>query len=258
MKKIWVGTSWKMNKHSQSAEAWASAVKAALDVCSEKVQPFVIPPFPYIDAVANHFSEKSIRVGAQNMCWQDEGAFTGEISPLMLKDCGATLVEIGHSERRAMFGETDNTVNLKVHSALRHGLTPLVCVGDSLEEKKWGVSAESVVRQVKIALYDIPHDKLKDVLLAYEPIWAIGENGIPATEEEAQFIHAQIRSTLKQVYGSNIAQEMVILYGGSVNLSNANGLLKQKDIDGVFVGRTAWNPDGFVELLSIVNKQVVG
>lgn len=255
MKKLWVGTSWKMNKDAAQADAWASAVKPALSTCTRHIQPFVIPPFPYVSQVNKTFAESQMRIGMQNICWQDEGAFTGEISPLMAKDCGASIVEIGHSERRAMFGETDKTVNLKVHAALRHGLTPLVCVGDSLEEKRWNVSVESVVRQVKIALFSVPYEQLHEVIIAYEPVWAIGEQGVPATSQEAETMHAAIRHAIAEQFDVHAAEKMFILYGGSVNLSNAPKLLAQKNIDGVFVGRTAWDAKQYIELLTIAQRQ---
>ncbi|WP_070964012.1 triose-phosphate isomerase [Vibrio sonorensis] len=258
MKKIWVGTSWKMNKDAQSAKEWVSSVLPHLQLCSDGVQPFVIPPFPYLSQVSQLLNQQPIKVGAQNICWQDEGAYTGEVSPLMVKDCGGSIVEIGHSERRAQFGETDHTVNLKVLAALRNDLTPLVCVGDSKEEKAWGVSIESVVRQVIIALYQVPSHRLTEVLIAYEPIWAIGEHGVPATKEEAQQVHQAIRQAIQERYGEATADQMVLLYGGSVNLSNASSLLDQKDIDGVFVGRTAWQAEGYAELLNIANAKVKG
>jgi triosephosphate isomerase len=137
---------------------------------------------------------------------------------------------------------------------LRHGLTPLVCVGDTAQEKQWDVSAETVIRQVKIALYDVPVESLTRVVIAYEPVWAIGEHGVPATKEEAQTIHQAIRSALAELYGEDVSQSMLLLYGGSVNLSNAGGLIEQPDIDGVFVGRTAWEADGYSELLSIAER----
>lgn len=256
MKKIWVGTSWKMNKDAASAASWGAAVEQAVERSDGRIQPFVIPPFPYLSQMAQTINADAIKLGAQNMCWQDSGAFTGEVSPLMLKDCGVSIVEIGHSERRAMFGETDKTVNLKVLAALKHGLTPLVCVGDTAEEKMWGVSVESVVRQVKIALYDVPLDKVANVVLAYEPVWAIGEGGTPATKEEAEKVHCAIRDALVECYGQEVADNVVLLYGGSVNLTNASELLDQANIDGVFVGRTAWNAEGYVELLSIANSKL--
>lgn len=256
MKTIWIGTSWKMNKNAAEAKQWLSLVIPALKECDADIQAFVIPPFPYLAQASELLDNQPIKVGAQNMCWQDSGAFTGEVSPLMLKDCGASIVEIGHSERRAMFGETDETVNLKVRSALKHGLTPLVCVGDSSQEKNWGVSIESVVRQVKIALHTISHDEATKVIIAYEPIWAIGENGTPATEQEAESVHRVLREVLIDKYGTDIGQEMTLLYGGSVNLDNASGLLDQPNIDGVFVGRTAWNAAGYVELLRIAHSKL--
>lgn len=255
MKKIWVGTSWKMTKDKRAAQAWASAVTPALIESEDTIQAFVIPPFPYISQVAESFSNLPILIGAQNMGWQDQGAFTGEVSPLMVKECGASIVEIGHSERRAMFGETDETVNLKVRAALKHGLTPLVCVGDTAQEKKWGVSIESVVRQVKIALFGVESHQLAQVIIAYEPVWAIGEQGTPATNEEAEWVHLAIRQALQQQYGQACATDMTLVYGGSVNLDNAEGLLAQPNIDGVFVGRTAWQAEGYAELLSIALRQ---
>ncbi|MFA0116805.1 triose-phosphate isomerase [Vibrio breoganii] len=255
MKKVWIGTSWKMNKTSAAADAWASAVEPAVKACSESVQPFVIPSFPYIQQVSEQLNDKGVRIGSQNICWQDEGAYTGEVSPIQVKDCGATLVEIGHSERRAMFGETDERVNKKVLASLKHGLTPLVCVGDTHDEKRWGVSAESVIRQVKIALYEVPKEQVTDVIIAYEPVWAIGEQGIPATSEEAERVHLAIRNALSAEFGSSISQKIVLLYGGSVNLDNASELLDQANIDGLFVGRTAWNADGYCHLLEIAQSK---
>lgn len=254
MKKIWIGTSWKMNKDLQSAEAWASAVSSSLHKYSKDIQPFVIPPFPYIEPVNQIFKESVMKIGAQNMCWELQGAYTGEVSPTMLKDCGAELVEIGHSERRAMFGETDHCVNLKVLSALKHGLVPLVCIGDTLQEKEWGVSTESVIRQVKIALYKVALDQIERVIFAYEPVWAIGENGRPASPEEAEVIHQEIRNMLVNCYGKNVAEKCVLLYGGSVNAKNTQLLLEQPNIDGVFVGRSAWKEEDFIQLLDIADK----
>ncbi len=252
MKPYWVGTSWKMNKNGQEAQEWIERVSTYLQSQKCSSQVFVIPPFPYIAQVSNVAGTAGVRVGAQNMCWEDAGAFTGEVSPLMIKDCGAEIVEIGHSERRDMFGETDETVNKKVLTALKHGLRPLVCVGDTAQEKQWQVSAESVVRQVKIALHDVPFERLTDVVIAYEPVWAIGENGVPATEQEAEEIHFAIRAALADKYGREIAESMYLLYGGSVNHANASSLLKQNNIDGIFIGRSAWGAEDFCKMLALV------
>ncbi len=255
MKPIWIGTSWKMNKTSAEADEFASALAIRVQSLGKGLQPFVIPPFPYVREVACSLSDFPVKVGAQNMAWAEAGAFTGEVSATMLRDCGADLVEIGHSERREMFGETDERVNLKVHAALDNGLQPLVCVGDSRKEKDWGVSVESVVRQVKIALHGVSADQATRVLLAYEPIWAIGEHGSVATPEEAEQVQAAIRAALVELYGAGTAANMVLLYGGSVNQDNAAALLDQANIDGLFVGRAAWKPEGFIELLEIAERR---
>lgn len=255
MKPFWVGTSWKMNKNAEEANVWIDTVTRYLHSQSCSNQAFVIPPFPYIAQVSHVARTAGVLVGAQNMCWEEEGAFTGEISPLMLKDCGVDIVEIGHSERRHLFGETDETVNKKVLSALKHGLRPLVCVGDTRQEKDWQVSAESVIRQVKIALHNVPRERLTEVVIAYEPVWAIGENGIPATESEAEAVHKAIRNALSESFGREIAVSMYLVYGGSVNHSNASGLLQQENIDGIFVGRSAWCAKDFCGLIDLAEKE---
>lgn len=251
MQRKLIGTSWKMNK----------TLKEALEFCTilaqggplpQHVQPFVIPPFTVVREVtrALHTAGVNCLTGVQNMHFAENGAYTGEISPLMVKDTGAKLVEIGHSERREFFGETDETVRLKAAAALRHGLTPLICIGDSLREKQWGVSKESVIRQMKAALAGLPPEQAAQVIIAYEPIWAIGENGIPATAQEAQFIHQHLFLALEESYGENIAQKVPLLYGGSVNHDNAPGLLALEHVDGLFVGRAAWEGTSYLRLLN--------
>ncbi|MGP8305961.1 triose-phosphate isomerase [Vibrio sp. YIC-376] len=255
MKPFWVGTSWKMNKIGREADEWIDTITTYLQSIDCKSQVFTIPPFPYIERVSKVAQSANILVGAQNMGWEDQGAFTGEVSPLMLKDCGIDIVEIGHSERRHMFGENDDTVNKKVLAALKHGLRPLVCVGDTEQEKNWNVSVESVVRQVKIALHEVPYEQLSQVVIAYEPVWAIGESGIPASAQEAEQIHQAIRTALFEQYGQEISNSMYLLYGGSVNHSNASGLLKQTNIDGIFVGRSAWCAEDFCRLIDLAENE---
>ena len=250
MKKIWLGTSWKMNKTRAEVKSFnAELVKKLALIDTQRIQPFIIPPFPYISQCVHELAAAAVLVGAQNMCWRDAGAFTGEVSPLMIKDCGATLVEIGHSERREMFGETDHTVNLKVDSAATHGLTPLLCVGDTAQEKQWKVSRESVVRQVKIALHGLAPHQAAQVIIAYEPVWAIGVTGTAAREAEAEAVCAHIRAALRELYGAAQALGMAVLYGGSVDHDNANAFLKQANIDGLFAGRGAQNAADFLVLL---------
>jgi len=255
MQKIWIGTGWKMNFLHAEAEIYLNELRSYLNRNPKNLSKlFLIPPFTVLRRVCELAGDLPIQIGAQNMHWEEKGSFTGEISPLMIKDCGAHIVELGHSERRAMFGETDLTVNKKVHAALTHGLKPLLCVGESPIEKQFGVSIESVIRQVKIALCGVPRDQVGNVLIAYEPVWAIGEGGTPAQPSYANSIHAAIRQAVEQLYDRDCAHQIPVLYGGSVDLQNAESLLKEPNIDGLFVGRAAWKPQGFIGLAEIGKK----
>ena len=244
----WIGTSWKMNKLRSDAHAFAEAVKSSCVAQSKVVQPFVIPPFPYIADVAETLKDTRFKVGAQNMHWSDAGAWTGEISPLMLKDCGATLVEIGHSERRSFFNETDETVALKTQTALKHGLTALVCIGDTKAEFDSGKTAEALERQVRGLLKYVSHTAHGNVIIAYEPVWSIGEGGIPASPEFANEQHIKIATLVKTLTGGTLP----ILYGGSVNPGNCVELATQSHIDGLFIGRSAWDATGFIGIVEAV------
>ncbi|VTO21870.1 triosephosphate isomerase [Klebsiella variicola] len=236
MTPIWLGTSWKMNKPLSQAMAWCETLAARMpEGCHPAIQPFVIPPFTAIQPVS-HFLQMHqlpLLTGAQNMHEADQGAWTGEISAAMLAETGATLVELGHSERRAAFNESDAAINRKVHSALGHGLRPLICIGDSAEEKRWQVSRESVVRQMKIALYGLSHQQALQILIAYEPVWAIGEHGTPASPQEAGVIHQALREALCERFGHETGIRIPLLYGGSVTLQNAVELLRQPEINGL-------------------------
>lgn len=254
MKKLWLGSSWKMNKTSAEVDTFCHQIQPALQQLPVSVQSFLIPPFPYVEKVAGQLSQHGTRIGVQNICWAESGAFTGEVSADMAADIGATIVEIGHSERRHLFNETDDTINLKVKSALGKGLTPLICVGDTFDEKRWGVSIESIVRQVKIALFEITEAQLGQVIIAYEPVWAIGENGIPASADEAEQGLKAIKLALTALYGANNAEKVVLLYGGSVNQQNTAELIQQPSIDGLFVGRSAWQAEGYAALLDIATR----
>jgi L-erythrulose 1-phosphate isomerase len=250
--KTWIGTSWKMNKQRADAVRFAQILAASPHAQSNTIQPFVIPPFPYIAEVASLLAKTKVRVGAQNMHWDDHGAWTGEISPLMLKDCGATLVEIGHSERRTYFGETDETVALKTCAALKHGLTALVCIGDSKAEYDAGETAIALERQVRALLKYVAEDAIGKVIIAYEPIWSIGESGIPATPEFANEQHAKIAALVKSLTGTTLP----IVYGGSVNPGNCVALARQPHINGLFIGRSAWDVDGFLSIIASVKASL--
>jgi L-erythrulose 1-phosphate isomerase len=249
MKKLWVGTSWKMNKLRRDAVEFAETLKASSVSQTKAVQPFIIPPFLYIAEVAQLLAGTHVKIGAQNMHWDDKGAWTGEVSPLMVKDCGATLVEIGHSERRTYFGETDDTVALKTQAALRNGLIALVCIGDTREEYEHGRTAQALEKQVRALLRHVASDAAGKVIIAYEPVWSIGEGGTPATPEFANEQHIRIAELVKSVAGTALP----IVYGGSVNRMNCEALASQSHIDGLFIGRAAWDAKGYIDIVEAVS-----
>jgi L-erythrulose 1-phosphate isomerase len=243
----WIGTSWKMNKTLAQAESFARALSAADGLRDPRIQRFVIPPFTAIREVKQILADSSVKVGAQNMHWADQGAWTGEVSPVMLKDCRLDLVELGHSERREYFGETDETVGLKTEAAVRHGLIPLICIGETLAERETGRARDVLARQVRGALGKLDaNQKNAQILLAYEPVWAIGENGIPATSDYADARQAEIIATAQEVLGRRVP----CLYGGSVNPGNCQELITCPHIDGLFIGRSAWDVDGYLNILA--------
>ncbi len=251
MRSHWVGTSWKMNKTLSEAKAFATALAAADSDRDPRIQRFVIPPLTSVREVKQMLGPSSVKVGAQNMHWDDAGAWTGEVSPLMLRDCDADLVELGHSERREHFGETDRTVGLKTAAAVRHGLTPLICIGETLAEREAGQADIVLRRQVEGALGLLEGEaKSKPVLLAYEPVWAIGVNGIPANSDYANERQARIADVAESVLGVRIP----VLYGGSVNPENCVELIGQPHIDGLFIGRSAWDVAGYLNILNLVSK----
>lgn len=242
----WIGTSWKMNKTLAEAQKFARALAAADETRDPRIQRFVIPPFTAVRDVAQILAGSSPKVGAQNMHWADRGAWTGEVSPLMLADCGLDIVELGHSERREHFGETDETVGLKTEAAVRHGLIPLICIGETLNERETGRALEVLEAQVRGALGKLdPRQKTAEILLAYEPVWAIGENGIPATSDYADARHTEIIAVAEEVLNRRVP----CLYGGSVNPGNCEELITCPHIDGLFIGRSAWNVEGYLDIL---------
>ncbi|MEI3851401.1 MULTISPECIES: triose-phosphate isomerase [Ensifer] len=250
---LWVGTSWKMNKTLAEAMAFADGLVAADAMRDERVQRFVIPPFTAVRQVKERLAATSVKVGAQNMHWDDAGAWTGEVSPLMLRDCNLDVVELGHSERREHFGETDRTVGLKTAAAVRHGLVPLVCIGETLAEREAGEADTVLKRQVEGALALVDGDaKQATILLAYEPVWAIGVNGIPATSDYADERHKRIADVAEAALGKRVP----VLYGGSVNPGNCEELIAQPHIDGLFIGRSAWDVAGYLDILQRVVKAI--
>ncbi len=242
--RAWIGTSWKMNKTLAEARRFADDVAAAAG--DERIQRFVIPPFTAVREVKQTLAASDIKVGAQNMHWAESGAWTGEISPPMLTDCGLDMVELGHSERRTHFGETDETVGLKTEAAVRHGLVPLICIGESAAEKDAGEADAVLRKQVRGALDGLSAEqKAMPILFAYEPVWAIGESGVPATPAYADARHAHIINVAADLTGRHIP----CLYGGSVNPDNCADLIACPHIDGLFIGRSAWEAEGYLDIL---------
>ncbi|MBV7517559.1 triose-phosphate isomerase [Ensifer sp. ENS12] len=250
---LWVGTSWKMNKTLAEAMVFADGLAATDATRDDRVQRFVIPPFTAVREVKARLAATSVKVGAQNMHWDDAGAWTGEVSPLMLADCNVDVVELGHSERREHFGETDRTVGLKTAAAVRHGLVPLICIGETLSEREAGEADQVLRRQVEGALALLEGEaKQATILLAYEPVWAIGVNGIPATSDYADERHKRIADVAEAALGRRVP----VLYGGSVNPGNCEELIAQVHIDGLFIGRSAWDVAGYLDILQRVVKAI--
>ena len=248
--RFWIGTSWKMNKTLPEALAFAAGLAKAEANCDPRLQRFVIPPFASARQVKAALAQTSVKVGAQNMHWEDAGAWTGEISPPMLVDCGLDMVELGHSERRRHFGETNKTVGLKVEAAVRHGLVPLICIGETLADRDAGRAREVLAQEVVAALGLLSDaQKQAPILLAYEPIWAIGAQGIPASPDYANARQGE----LIELAGDMLGRRIPCLYGGSVNPQNCAELISCPHIDGLFIGRSAWSIDGYLDILSRVS-----
>ena len=247
MRKIVIAGNWKMHKTRSEALELVETIKKGFKDNGE-VKVIVAPPFTSLLTVSEALKDSTIEIAAQNMFFEKEGAYTGEISPLMLKDVGVHYVIIGHSERRKYFCETDENVNKKIKVALDYSITPILCIGESLEERKEGKTFEKVEKQIDLAFKDISPENAKKIIIAYEPIWAIG-TGETATPEQAEEVHLFIRKKIAKIYGNNIASYAIILYGGSVKPNNAFSLMRENDIDGVLVGGASLKGDSFIEII---------
>lgn len=240
-----IAGNWKMYKDVTEAAELANSLKNVLkDVAADKAEVAICPPYVDLQAVAAIVKGSNIKLGAQNMYAAQEGAFTGEISPLMLRSVGVHYVIIGHSERRQYFKESNEDINKKVKMALEYGLFPILCVGEKLEEREKGIMKDVVKDHVVGGLAGIPKDKMANVVIAYEPVWAIG-TGKTATPDQAQEVHKFIRETLASLYDEATAQSVRIQYGGSVKPDNAKTLMNMPDIDGALVGGAALKADSF-------------
>ncbi|MBU4345918.1 MAG: triose-phosphate isomerase [Candidatus Omnitrophica bacterium] len=249
MRKTIIAGNWKMYKSIVEAIELANGLKRQLfDLDSQDIDIVLCPPFTALSEVAEVMQGTNIQLGAQDMHWQDEGAFTGEISPLMLKDTGCRFVIIGHSERRQYFGETNESVNKKIKAALRHGLISIVCVGETLQEREKGRTFEVLDDHIQNGLKDINDEDILKVVIAYEPVWAIG-TGKTATSAQAQEAQKYIRDLLIKMYNKGIADIVRIQYGGSVKPENITELLSQPDVDGALVGGASLEMISFSEIV---------
>lgn len=252
-RKVIIGN-WKMFKGPQTARQLARSLKLKLSDI-RKTEVAVCPPYVSIEAVRESIKDSRIGLGAQNVYLHKTGAFTGEISAEMLKESGCTYVIIGHSERRQFFGETDASVNQKIGFALAEGLTPVVCVGETLAERESGQTQDVVKRQYLGAMKEINTADAEKIIIAYEPVWAIG-TGKNATREQANEVHLFIRTLAAELYGNAFAEKMIIQYGGSVKPENAHDLLSCEHIDGALVGGASLDADSFTAIIKAAEKLI--
>ncbi|TMW72430.1 triose-phosphate isomerase [Alteribacter natronophilus] len=252
MRKPIIAGNWKMNKTKREALDFTQEIKGLIP-STETVDAVVCSPALFLDALVNETEGTDLKIGAQNMYFEESGAFTGETSPEALADIGVSYVVLGHSERRELFGETDESVNQKVHASFKHNLTPIVCVGESLEQKEADETAQVVTEQVEKALNGLTDEQVKKTVIAYEPIWAIG-TGKTASADDANDTCAVIREVVKSRFSEDAAQAVRIQYGGSVKPANINELLGKSDIDGALVGGASLDPQSFLQLVEAGNE----
>ena len=252
-RKTIIAGNWKMHKTATEARAFAERLKGALPR-AKRCSIVLCVPYVDIPAAVKLLKDSRVAVGAQNLHWESSGPFTGEISAGMLADLDVKYVIIGHSERRALFGETDHIINQKVHAALSAGLRPILCVGEDQDQRELGVTMEFISYQLKAALAGVTPEDMRRVVIAYEPIWAIG-TGNTATPEQAGEVCSAIRATLRRLYGARIARSTTIQYGGSMNDKNAEELLRQEDVDGGLIGSASLDPDVLLRIIQIANQE---
>ncbi len=248
MRKKIVAGNWKMFNNLSQSISLISEIKQELANVKANCEVVICPPFTSLETASTLTKESTIAIGAQNMYFEDNGAYTAEISADMLLSVGCEYVILGHSERRTIFNESDEMINKKVKKALAKGLKPIFCIGETLKEREENRTEKVIEVQVKQGLVDISADDFKNVVIAYEPVWAIG-TGKTATPEQAQEVHKFIRNLLAEMYGNEIAENTVIQYGGSVKPENAKDLLSQPDIDGALVGGACLKSASFIEII---------
>ena len=252
-RKTVIAGNWKMNMTATETKKFAEEIRPILPR-AKWCEVVICVPAVNVPAALKAVKDLHIAVGAENLHYEPSGAYTGEVSADMLKDLGVKYVIIGHSERRQYFGETDISVNKKVHAALEAGLHPIICVGESLEQREMGVTMELIALQVKSALAGVAAEKVRKCVIAYEPIWAIG-TGRTATAEQAAEVCTAIRAAIRSLYGARVARSVTIQYGGSMNPKNAAELLAQPDVDGGLIGGAALKSDQFVDIINAANQE---
>jgi triosephosphate isomerase len=254
MRRKFIAGNWKMNTNlEETRDLLQSLLRQNAGI--NKTDVMVAPPFVNLRAARDLLKDSSFKLGAQNLYWEEKGAFTGEVSALMLKDCGCEYVIIGHSERRQYFKETDQDVNRKVNASVKHQLKPVVCVGEILEEREQGKTLGIIEHQVRNGLEAFSKDQVQTLLIAYEPVWAIG-TGRAATVQDAIEVHQLIRQVISEMFGKEISQNLRILYGGSVTAENIDGFIREAEIDGALVGGASLKSDAFSRIIqSAENSQ---
>ena len=252
-RKTIIAGNWKMNKTLTETKAFAEDFKALLGR-PKWCEVVLCVPYVNLQAAVRLFKDSKVAIGAESCHYESTGAYTGEVSPEMLKDIGVKYVIIGHSERRQYYNETDFTVNKKVKAALAAGLTPIVCVGESLEQRELGVTEELISYQVKCALAGLDAAQVRHVVIAYEPLWAIG-TGKTATAEQANEVCCHIRAIIRAMHGARVARAVTIQYGGSMNAKNAAELLSQPDVDGGLIGGASLKAPDFMTIIDAANQE---
>lgn len=248
MRRTIIAGNWKMYKTTKEAAELAKRLKENLKNIQGRMV-ILCPPFTSLLSVHGIIKNSPIKLGAQNISWEKEGAYTGEISPSMIKDVGCEFVIIGHSERRKYFNENDAIVNKKIKLAISSGLTPIVCVGETLEERESGVAEDTVINQLDNGFVNISEEDMSKLVIAYEPVWAIG-TGKTATPEIADGMHLVIRNQLSKLYSTELSNNISILYGGSVKPDNVDSLMSQENIDGALVGGAALDSESFNRIVN--------
>ena len=247
--KLYFGSNLKMYKGVKDTAAYLTELqRLTADLSREEMELFILPSYTALPEAARVTDQSLIRLGAQNMGWEEEGQFTGEISCRMLQELGIGMVMAGHSERRHVFRETDEDEQRKVRCALDHGMIPLLCIGETADDKRYKISREVLAAQLKIGLYGVTEEEAMRVRVAYEPVWSIGVNGTPAESDYVEEMHAAIKAALCELFGE-AGDRVPVLYGGSVNPGNARALIVLPSVDGLYVGRSAWQADKFNTLI---------